>query len=281
MRNAIKFYYGLDVDEIKNDNGIFLFKNYMLKELKNSIDFDLYYMILNNGIKIHRIVFNKEKEYYTKINNKIYVLYYLCDYKDINLKEISEYSNLLVNINTNNKDFINLWQKKVDYYESKLLDMGNKEILEIAPYYIGLSELAIRIFKENEYPISYGISHRRINSFYDFFCPDNIIVDCIARDYSEYFKTIFFKKREVTIYQVMEMVNKISFKPGDYIVFFSRMLFPTYYYDCIESSMEMSVYTSKIGQYEVLLANINYKLYEMYGVEIIEWLKKRESNLLL
>lgn len=274
MRNAIKFYYNLDVDEIKNDNEIFLFDNYMLKELKNSIDFNLYNAMIANGIKIHKIIFNKDNNYYTKINGKSYVLYYLCSYTDISLEEISKYSNLLIEYDNKNQDCLTLWERKIDYYESKVLDTTNKDILEVSPYYIGLSELAIRIFRENKYPISYGISHRRVNSFYDFFCPDNIIIDCIARDYSEYFKTIFFEDNTIAIYQIIDMLDGTNFKPGDYITFFSRMCFPSYYYDCIESSGEVSIYTSKIAQYEELLYKINLKLNQMYGVDIIDWLKK-------
>lgn len=273
MRNALKYYYNIDVYEIKNENDIFLFDNYMLKELQYQINFDLYHFMLNEGLKIHRIIFNKEGSYYTKINGKNYVLYYLCEFADVNIDIINKYSEFNFGLNDLSQ-CIKLWETKVDFYEASVFSNCNKHLSMILPYYIGLSELAIRILNENNYKITYTISHRRINSYYDFFCPDNIVLDCAARDYAEYFKKIFFEFDNINFNKYLESLKKIKLSKEDYIVFFSRMCFPTYFFDSIELESNTNVYVSKTVQFEKLLFYINNDLNKKYDLNIIDWIKK-------
>ena len=129
MRNAIKFYYNIDVTQIDYFDDYYLFDNFMLKEIKDSINFDIYNLIIQYNIKIHKIIVNIFVFYYTKINNKNFVLYELCEYNEITLNEIIDYSNKLSMINLSNlkiNDFVKLWENKTDYSFFHLFDSFNR-----------------------------------------------------------------------------------------------------------------------------------------------------------
>lgn len=273
MRNAIKYYYNIDVDEIRFDNQCYLFDNYMLKEIKRDINIELYNFLISNNVYLYQIVNNIDNQSITKIENRDYVLLRINNDKNtLSLEDIVPY---LIDINFDTKkDWSILWEKKVDYYEKNIMTTIDKNILEIFPYYIGLSELAIRIYKENEQETSLSVSHNRLISPYDLYSPDNIMIDYKVRDIAEYIKTAFFSDN-LQLSELIISLEKIYLKPGDYILLYSRLLFPTYFFDCLENNQDISIYSSKINQYEDLLN----KLYSYFLVKTvlpkIEWLIKR------
>ena len=52
-------------------------------------------------------------------------------------------------------------------------------------------------------------------------------------------------------------------------------MYPSYFYDCIEKNKDLSLYTSKINQYEVFLNSIYYYISTKTKLPIIDWLIKK------
>lgn len=272
MRNAIKYYYNLDIDELRYVDHEYLFDDYILKEIKNDIDINLYNFFLSNNLYIHQLVYNVNNNIVTKIDNKDYILLHKSRECDFSLTTIASF---LIDINPEQKkDWAKLWEMKVDYYEKNIINTINKEILEIFPYYIGLSELAIRIYKENKYETTYSICHNRLVSPNDFYSPDNIVTDYKVRDIAEYIKRSFFNN-ELNINELINVIERMYLKEGDYVILYARLLFPTYFFDCIENGEDIKLYSSKINLYEDLLNKIYYYFNTKINLPKIEWLIKK------
>lgn len=270
MRNAIKYYYNIDVDELDYDNREYLFDNYILKEINRDVDMELYNFFISNNIYINKIVSNKDNEIITMIDGKRYMLLQNDSKVDLNLNTINSFD-MELNVEKK-KSWWQLWEKKVDYYERTFVKNIDKEFLETFPYYIGLSELAIRLCKENKEDSTYSICHDRINSR-DFYSPDNIIIDYKVRDIAEYIKLSFFEDK-LNLEEVYDFFNNTILKRGDYVLLFARLLFPTYIYDCIENNTDTKKYISKINQYENLLNEIYYYISSRTYIPKIYWLIK-------
>lgn len=272
MRNAIKYYYNIDVDELRYQENEYLFGNFILKKVNKNIDLSLYNFFLRNNLYIHKIIYNTSNNIITKIDNKDYILLEKSNDVRIDMNQISQF---LIDINPEKKrDWSRLWEMKVDYYEKNIITIVNKEILEVFPYYIGLSELAIRIYKENNAETTYSICHNRLNNPNDFYSPDNIITDYKVRDIAEYIKISFFNET-LDFKELIFNIEHMLFKEGDYALLYARLLFPTYFFDCIESDQNVKFYSSKINQYELLLNRMYYYLSTKGPVPKIDWLIKK------
>ena len=167
-----------------------------------------------------------------------------------------------------------LWEKKVDYYEKTSITLKDKELKSIFPYYIGLSENAIKYCKENSINTRCCFCHIRINSCYDYFSPDNIIIDSSVRDIAEYIKFKFFEE-DFNEYELIDFFNSILFKKEEYVLLYARLIFPTYIYDCIELNQNINKYVKKINDYEKLLIKVYYIITEKVDIPKIDWLIKK------
>lgn len=271
MRNAIKYYYNLDVDELKYNDHEYLFDNYILKEVDKNVDLSLYNFFISNNLYIHKIIYNIFNNIITKIDNKGYIL--LEKSNDIRI-DMNHISRFLIDINPEKKrDWAKLWEMKVDYYEKNIITTVNKDILEVFPYYIGLSELAIRVYKENSAETTYSICHNRLNNSNDFYSPDNIITDYKVRDIAEYIKISFFNET-LDFNEFISGIERMNLKEGDYVLLYARLLFPTYFFDCVETEQNIEFFSSKINQYELLLTQMYYYLSPKAPVPKIDWLIK-------
>ena len=272
MRNAIKYYYNINVGEINFRENYYYFNNYILKEINHKIDFSIYNYFIKNNLYIYKIVFNKFNSAETAIEGKIYVLL-IVDYKhELNLSLILDFAK---KINYKYKlKWSNLWKSKVDYYESISDNFKNKVLMKDFFYYIGLSENAIRFYEENNEDYSLSFSHYRICSSIDIFSPDNIIVDSCVRDISEYIKYSFFEEK-FEIDDINLYLKKIYLNRDDYILFISRLIFPTFFFDCIENNTNLNKYMCKINQYERLLEKIIISIKKKYDIPTIDWLIKK------
>lgn len=272
MRNAIKYYYDLDVDELKYKNQEYYFDNYILKELKKNIDINLYNFFISNNIYIHRIIYNVQGNYITIIDNKKFILLKKERSLEINMHEIIKF---LIDINVEEKkNWAILWEHKVDYYEKNIIRLKNKECLTVFPYYIGLSELAIRVCKEAGEYGTYSVCHDRLTCSDLFYSPDNIIIDYKVRDIAEYIKNEFFNN-SLDFNNIIESLNKLFLNKADYYLLYARLLFPTYFYDCIENNENINFYIDKINQYEKLLNHIYFYLQTKVNMPKIDWLIKK------
>ena len=271
MRNAIKYYYSIDVDSLTYKNQSYFFDSYMLKELQRDIDISLYNFFISNHIYVHNIVPNNQGFYVTVIDGKRYALFNMKHNVKISIKAIDDFFvELAVE---EKKDWGKLWENKVDYYERKIIEVKDKEYLDVFPYYIGLSEIAIRIYKEAGTNGTYGICHNRLINDEEFYSPDNIITDYKVRDVAEYIKILFFRDN-LRIDDIIDNLSNIYLSNTDYMLLFARLFFPTYFFDCLETNSNLNIYISRINQYEQFLNDMYFYLKERSYIPQIDWLIK-------
>ena len=272
MRNAIKYYYDIEVSELEYKGNNYIFGKYMLKRVQNEINLEIYNYFLSNNLYLHKIIYNRNNQIYTVINEYKYVLYYMEKIPNIDLKLISSF---LYEVNTQqNILWYKLWEDKVDYYEKISISLSDINYKNVFPYYIGLSENAIKYYKENNMEVKYSFSHVRINSNYDYYSPDNIIIDGSMRDIAEYIKYAFFND-QLDEYEMNLFLSNLNVTRADYIQLYSRLMFPTYFYDCIELNENINKYISKIIDYENLLCKIYYIIIKKVDIPRIDWLIKK------
>lgn len=272
MRNTIKYYYNLDADNIRYENGIYIFNNYIFKELNNPINFELYNFYISNNLYLHKIIYNINNDYITKYENKNYILLRIEKNERISIDNIF---NFIIDVPILDiKNWGELWEKKIDYYERNIINTKNKNILDVFPYYIGLGENAISIYKSNNLDTTHSICHNRMNNDYEFYSPDNIIIDYKVRDISEYIKKNFFIDT-LDNNLLIKYLNSNNFMIGDYTILYARLLFPTYFFDCIENNEKIDVYVSKINQYEKFLNQMYWVLNINGNIPRIDWLIKK------
>lgn len=278
MKQFIKYYYNLNVQDIEKDNLAYKF----------TYNNDLYYLIiferdikeLNEileiiseldklGIDCHKIVFNRFNNAISVYNNFNYIMLRIgSEYqKIIDVFDIIELSNRLILSkeykNKYNNNWKDLWQNKIDYYETQIRTYAknNKGILNTFSYYVGMTENAIQYlnriyqtFKIDEFD-KITLCHRRIfspNYKLNYLNPASFIIDLEVRDYAEYFKSEFFAN--VDIRQEFSSFLKIKkFGTYSYHMLFARLLFPSYYFDAYEESLQTEDSTKLIE----IISNIN------------------------
>ena len=302
MKNNINYYYGILTDDVikNNDEYYFYYNNHEYhlitynrpyEEIKALYELNI--EMLKRNILVHKFIRNINNSIITYINNQAYVLIELCSYKNnkVFLNDIKYYQNFTQNIDYNKEllrnDWINLWSNKIDYYEYQISELGNKyKILnESIYYYIGLGENAISYLKNNyNYEKNnYVVSHRRINvkkGSIEFYNPINFIIDNKVRDISEYIKESFFNDK-LDIHEIKLYLNNINLSKNDYILLFSRLLFPSYYFDVYDEIINNNLNEEKIiniieknSIYEEFLRNIYIFIRKEKNIliEPIDWL---------
>ena len=86
----------------------------------------------------------------------------------------------------------------------------------------------------------------------------------------------------------MKEVSKFIFDNrydyNDMILFYSRMLYPTYYFDLFERSITDNVLEKRImdvitksDKYEMLLKDIYYEIRKKYNIPGVDWLIKKSN----
>jgi len=281
VKNILNYYYGIIVSEIF-DNGYFSYNNHLfcLYEYKRSIEEAKILFILNNymlGERVHinRIILNNYHDVLTYVDGKYYVLLL------INYRYSKGYFNFYLAPSSSEFDILkrnnwaSLWSAKVDYveYQIKHLDNTFPMLFSNVNYYIGLSENAISYFKmislnnENLY-----ISHRRISKN-DLYNPIEIVIDYKVRDIGEYIKNTFIKK-EKTLYEIKKFINNLNLSNIDYLLLYTRLLYPSYYFDMYDKIINNNLEEEKIKEITVMSSDYEELLFEVY------LLIKRKLNIL-
>ena len=301
MKDLLNYYYYLYPDKIHmyNNNYYFNYKNhyfcfYLYKGNKEEINDILSlnnYMIYNN-YKINKIILNKDSQVLTMKNNKYYCLILIDNnLNKISLRDIIEFNKQNININILNRtNWYLLWTKKIDYIEYTRIHLKHKYKLlyNSLPYYIGLSENAISYLKYSNLNNDHiGISHKRVNVFdnqIEFYNPLNLIIDYRVRDLAEYYKSIFFNKN-IDIKDIINSLKKIKMNNIDYIYFYIRMLYPSYYFDLYDNILNGNIPENKILTIINLQNDYEYLLYEIYllikthvNLVGIDWINKKFAN---
>ena len=306
MKNTIDYYYNIRIDNLikTNKDYYFIMNNneyHFIKYTRPIEDIEAIYKLnvemMKRKVMAHQIILNKDMQALTMHGNVAYVLIKLCDYKAdvINLNDIGYLQASTYNINFDNlllrNDWIKLWCEKIDYYEYQINQLGKEYpiLCDSLSYYIGLGENAISYLVNNgQSSESLVVSHKRIricDGSFEFFNPINFIVDSKVRDISEYIKNSFFydklSSNELKIFLLHNPLNK-----SEYINLFSRLLFPTYYFDIydeiINNKKEESLILpiiKKSFEYEEFLVDLyKYIVYEKkVQIEPIEWLLRNHS----
>ena len=302
MKVLLNYYYYLYPDKIqkKNNNYYFEFKNHFFcfylyngnPEELNAIYNLNNYMILNN-YKVNRIIVNKDFSIITKKDNKNYILIELLinERNEINLNNIIEFNKINFNINfLNRTNWLNLWEVKIDNIEYTLQHIKKKYNLlyNSSFYYIGLAENAISYLKYlNLVNTNISICHKRINAsdnLIDFYNPINFIIDYKVRDYAEYYKSLFFYKNK-NIETVLSSIKSLKLNTIDYIFFYIRLLYPSYYFDLYDKVLngtkkeeDIKFITNMQNEYEYFLYEVWKFLKEQVNIVGIEWINKKFMN---
>lgn len=300
MKNALNYYYNLNPTSIHQINKNYKCyvgnEEYMLILYDGDMEYIqelqvLSYNLLQQGIPCHQILFNNSNKLITVINNLKYILLRIfITNRKITVDDLILFSYIRVD-NDNfrrliKNDWYNMWKTKVDYFEYQMSQFGRKYpiIMESANYYIGLAENSISFLSNNMLSETdvLSISHKRINNagLIELFNPLNIILDDISRDIAEYIKNEFFYN-DYNINEVTNDILKFNLNRNQYILLFSRLLFPSYYFDKFEeivfehkSPKELLKIINKNESYKFLLQQVYNSFIKELNILPMEWVIK-------
>ena len=299
MKNLLIYNYSITVDTFQNiDAGITFY-----------IDYDKYYFlelsrlpkelleindILTNHINpYHFIIKNKLGDIITTDGNKNYCLIKIRgpENDEMTLKEML-YN--LIEINKPNSilrrdNWGLLWSEKVDYLEYQISELGTNHpiILSSFSYYVGLAENAIEYFNlidnKNEKLV---LSQKRIkypNISRNYFNPLNLVIDNKTRDLSEYLKSCFFENG-YPIDELTDIIKKHILNQNEYNLLYSRLLYPSYYFDELSEILEKNKkedvllkYINKVNNYEEFLKKVYLLLSRNCKMIKIDWINNHQT----
>lgn len=296
MKNAINYYYQLYPLDIHQKDKKFIFSiddtEYVLipyiDDAKRIGRIEYILKILDyNQIKYNQIIKNTANTIVTYISNIPYVLIKINinNQNNVIISDIIEFQNYMTSVLTEKIDINNLsslWMDKVDYFEYQVSQFGIKFpiIRHSFNYFIGLAENAIMVINSiSKKEIVGTISHFRVSvseKITDLYNPLNFVIDSKIRDISEYLKgKMFFYdiSSEFSYY-----FNLKYFSNDEIILFLARMLYPTYYFDVCENSIEannedtLKIIVSNVSLYEQNIKYIYNYLRKMFQIPEIGWL---------
>lgn len=299
MKNAIKYYYNIEVTnmhqnndkyEIFNANGRYILIKYKctMNELNEKHSLQLYLQRVN--IPCHKIIKNRIGESITIINNENYVMIWMTmPNRTINLEDIKKLTNInLIEeykyIKKNNWQI--LWKIKIDYfeYEMNLLNTKYPLINESVNYYIGIVETCISLLENlNIDNLNKNITHERITSNMDtdyFYNPLNLIIDNRTRDTGEFLKTEIYNTN-CNIAEVKKYILNNSLTKDEIILLFVRLIYPSSYFDLCEKIIDNKVKEKELLKIINSSQFLEINLKKIYGVikkiikiPEIEWFEK-------
>lgn len=280
MKNVVMYFYDLEPKDIHQTGKTYRFmvgdKTYLFfpsyRSVKEVEQLDSLCMFLSYfSFPLHTIVLNKQGKKLTFYQDENYILLELIgDYQDpISFMDILSFQDTVIETNSYpsllRNDWYTLWTQKIDYFEYQVNQFGKKHpiIRESFSYFCGLAENAIqytRLMQDDHLCLSHHRMKRNMKKL-EFYNPLNIIVDYKVRDIAEYFKDQFFYG--YLPFEEVEYVLEYQLKEKEYISFYTRMLFPSFYFDIYEDILanqknekELLPIIHKTEQYEQLLRQI-------------------------
>ena len=294
MNNTLKYFYDIRINNIRQNGNVFFIEdgihNYAFQKCNDFVDiieliYQLNLYLISNNIYIYEIIKNKFDSLTTVIENDSFVLLKIDKNYDkkITLETVLNFQyKIQNNIKLNANNWRNLWMEKIDYYEYQMSMFGIKYpiIKESMNYYIGMTENAISALHDVKNDDLY-LQHRRITCFstyYDFYNPLNLIFDTRIRDLCEFYKSNFiYNDNNIRIGNIIKMLNYSS---NEYLLFYIRMLFPSYYFDTYEKIVflkddekKIKKIINKINDYQILLFELSMYLSDVAVIPNIEWIK--------
>lgn len=307
MKNTIIYYYNLHIDDVHQQNDRYYFfydeeKYYLIPYKRPKEDLKSLYELnlecLRRNILVSEIVLNKDRSIVTYYNNIPYILLkvYVNEVVPVTLKDIWDINFKTKNINQDKvlirTNYFKLWSSKVDYFEYQMSQLGKDYLIirDTIAYYIGLAENAISYAKNTELELKTNrelpvVCHKRIKKDYtlfDLYNPLNLIIDYKERDLSEYIKTKFFNDSSNLIVEIKEYLEYNVVTSYGARMLFSRLLYPSYYFDLYEKIIEGKIpekniipIIEKVNDYEIFLKDI-YEYLVNRGLLLppIDWINK-------
>ncbi len=300
MKNALKYYYNLiptSIHQINKkykcyiDNQEYIFMQYEepLESINDCYNLNIFLKQIN--IPCHEIILNIDHLALTYINNLPYILLKVYETKNkVGFNDILVFSNIFIDYSNYKKlicsNWHNMWTKKVDYLEYQVSQIGKKfpVIMDSFNYFVGLAENSISFLNEADgYIDSLVVSHRRIkiaDDIGELYNPLNFLLDSKVRDASEYIKNKFFYDN-YNIYEFVNDLQILNLHGKQYILFYSRLMFPSYYFDIYEMIISEKTYEKelnkillKIADYMQFLKDVWLELNKYYNMPEIEWIIK-------
>ncbi len=306
MKETIKYYYNIEPEEIiEIDNGCYFyfndFKFYFVEFNRDIKELDLLVKISNDlynkNILVDTFIKTREDKFYVVVDETIYVMLRVNSVEDdkYSLKDIVYFNNLLKvksEVRFNN-DWAILWMKKIDDFEIEMSDISLEYpiIQESFSYYVGLAENAISYFKDTKLDedissIQVNLNHKRV--FYNDYSghinnPLTFTFDYEVRDIAEYIKSSFFEG-VIDFDEIVDLIMDSNFSRASLRFLFSRLLYPSYYFDSVkkifinDSDEEVILkYINKNKEYEDFLVDIYNVISKRENIPPIEWLVNRKS----
>lgn len=301
MRNVIKYFYNIDLDNIRmiGDNFYFVYREnkfvlyqvndrYIDYQLTNSLNS----LLIKNSNNFFQIVPNKDNSLITMYRDKKYILMMenFAHDRDFDYLDILE-TNIVADNNKTKNNWDNLWKVKVDYFEMFVENNLNKyeQLNKYYNYFIGMAENAIAYYKNakeletknlNDKSV---ISHKRIEknyTFKDLYNPLFLIIDHPSRDLAEYLKMLFWNNK-YNRNILLNCLNNTKLSNFGAYVLLARMMYPSFFFDNFEKLINNQVNVDEIykivnrmEEYEQYLLEIYKILKKQYNISQLEWIKK-------
>ena len=297
MKNIIAYYYNLTPDNIhqKNkkftfeiQNNLYIFEPFTNTQMDINRIYELSLYLFNNGIHVHQLVFNKENNLITLVNDIPYVLLkvYTKDRRQKTLNNLYLFNNIFINSEFLKKqNWYDLWIKKIDYFEYQISNFDRKYplIFESFNYFIGLAENAIIMIQDtNKFPLV--PAHQRIdykNNILTIYDPLKLIIDSRVRDTCEYFKSKIFDgiDSEIIFNEIMDYLKTNNLSNTELRLFLGRFFYPSIYFDIYEKIIQgqeeeksLLKIINNIDNYETILKKIYSYIRNIINIYEIEWL---------
>ncbi len=313
MKNILYYFYQITVGQIHriNDNYWFEINGFPYFFTPLTVSYDeintIYSLLMDNQSKnlslFHTIIVNKMNQIVTSFEQKNYVLLKLSlPLNQLNLTpsiydlSLNQYVQIEKKYYSITRDYWkNLWEKKIDYFESEVFQIDYKFplLLESAAYYIGLGENAISYLnyvimtakKDNrDYLV---VSHRTCHSFsslLEYKNPMNIVLDHYVRDIADYLKYVFWND----IYhleEIKQFLNQLNLSDYGAGLLVSRLLFPSTYFDlCFDifanyqKEEKISSFIARTSEFESFFKDIFDILRKKNSLKDIDWITNPHIN---
>ncbi len=296
MKNVIYNYYNILLTDINEDNDNYyfyynsnLYVFYLVENNPETIN-EIYNFLIENNINSYKIIANKDNNFITTINNKNYALLHLKGLLkyEIKFEEFKYYP-----INKPSHNWGTLWSNKLDYYEIQIRELGKKyqTLLNSFGFFKGIAENAILYYNLTEKKFSdvvpVAIVHNRMNYpeyEKDYNNPLNFVIDYYIRDISEYIKSYTISDY-YDLENIITLINKLNLNSKSFNLLYSRLLYPTFYFDEYdkiilgkEEDNKIINVINKIQNYIEMLKKIFIVFNSKYEMFNIEWLNKNVKN---
>ena len=293
MKNYIKYFYNIAPNSIFQNDSDYLFEydgyDYKLIKFEQDLNYlngiyEFSKQLNQLGIYCHNIVLNSEQKLYTVIDNKNYIL--MVSQKGLNrkitLEDIINFKYNVENVKFGATNWKKLWELKIDYCEYQMNQFGYKypNLRKSFSYFSGYVELAVALLNLiSKYNVSF-LSHKRINNddtLYDFYNPFNLVIDSRVRDAAEYCKNRIFENEFIS--DIKTVFGIMKFSGDEYLLFFIRILYPSFYFDEFERVInndltddEISTLTDNLYEYEKNIKDLYNFMSTVTNMPLIDWL---------